>query len=111
MSINTKLTREEIDHYYSLIDQGLSQRQACTVLGVSRGIIQHYLKRYAELQNEKLKQSIHRYQNTEHGESFDEFDFFEEDIKKASFAEACSNVANTVCNLGKAMGGESNERY
>lgn len=55
-----------------------------------------------------MKQSIHKYQNTEHGESFDEFDFFEEDIKKPSFAEACSNVANAIGNIGKAMSGESN---
>lgn len=51
MSINTKLTQEEIDQYYELTGQGLSQRQACTVLGISRGIIQHYLKRVAELEN------------------------------------------------------------
>ena len=47
MSINTKLTQEEIDQYYELTSQGLSQRQVCTILGISRGIIQHYLKRGA----------------------------------------------------------------
>ena len=51
MNINTKLTQEELDQYYELIGQGLSQRQVCTVLGISRGIIQHYLKRVAELEN------------------------------------------------------------
>lgn len=51
MNINTKLTKEEIDQYYELISQGLSQRQACTVLSISRGIIQHYLRRVAELEN------------------------------------------------------------
>lgn len=51
MNINTKLTKEEIDQYYELIGQGLSQRQVCTILGISRGIIQHYLKRVAELEN------------------------------------------------------------
>ena len=108
MSINTKLTQEEIDQYYELMGQGLSQRQACTVLGVSRGIIQHYLKRYAEQQNEKMKQSIHKYQNTEYGKSFDEFDFFEEDIKKPAFAEACQKLVNSIGSFGKAMRGESN---
>lgn len=51
MNINTKLTQEELDQYYELIGQGLSQRQVCTILGISRGIIQHYLKRVAELEN------------------------------------------------------------
>lgn len=51
MNINTKLTKEEIDQYYELTEQGLSQRQACTILGISRGIIQHYLRRVAELEN------------------------------------------------------------
>lgn len=51
MNINTKLTQEDINQYYELIGQGLSQRQACTILGISRGIIQHYLKRVAELEN------------------------------------------------------------
>lgn len=51
MNINTKLTQEEIDQYHELIGQGLSQRQVCTILGISRGIIQHYLKRVAELEN------------------------------------------------------------
>lgn len=51
MNINTKLTQEEIDQYYELIGQGLSQRQVCTILGISRGIIQHYLRRVAELEN------------------------------------------------------------
>lgn len=53
MSINTKLTQEEINQYYELISQGLSQRQCCNVLGFSRGIIQHYLKRVAELENKE----------------------------------------------------------
>ena len=52
MSINTKLTQEEIDQYYLLIGQGYSQRQCCGILGVSRGLVQHYLKRVAELENE-----------------------------------------------------------
>lgn len=78
MSINTKLTQEEIDQYYSLIGQGLSQRQVCTILGISRGIIQHYLKRVAEQQNEKLQKSIEKYQNTDYGKAFDEFDLFDE---------------------------------
>lgn len=51
MNINTKLTQEDINQYYELTEQGLSQRQACTILGISRGIIQHYLKRVAELEN------------------------------------------------------------
>lgn len=63
MSINTKLTQEEIDQYYSLIGQGLSQRQACTVLGISRGIIQHYLKRVAELENEEVPELKHMTRN------------------------------------------------
>lgn len=58
MSINTKLTQEEIDQYYSLIGQGLSQRQCCSILGISRGIIQHYLKRVAELENEEKEQYL-----------------------------------------------------
>ena len=51
MNINTKLTKEEIDQYYDLISQGLSQRQCCNVMGISRGLIQHYLKRVAEQEN------------------------------------------------------------
>ena len=54
MSIKTKLTQEEIDQYYELISQDYSQRQACTILGISRGIIQCYLKRVATQENEKL---------------------------------------------------------
>ena len=54
MNIKTKLTQEEIDQYYELINQGYSQRQACTILGISRGIIQCYLKRVATQENEKL---------------------------------------------------------
>lgn len=54
MNIKTKLTQEEIDQYYELIGQNYSQRQACSILGISRGIIQCYLKRVATQENEKL---------------------------------------------------------
>lgn len=54
MNIKTKLTQEEIDQYYELISQDYSQRQACSILGISRGIIQCYLKRVATQENERL---------------------------------------------------------
>lgn len=53
MSINSKLTQEEYQEYLNLIEQKFSQRQACIILGISRGLIQHYLKRVAELENEE----------------------------------------------------------
>lgn len=54
--INSKLTQEEYQEYLNLIEQKFSQRQACTILGVSRGLIQHYLKRVAELENKEIEE-------------------------------------------------------
>lgn len=53
MSINTKLTQEEINQYYELISQGFSQRKAAIILDIPRTTIQHYLKRVAELENKE----------------------------------------------------------
>lgn len=93
MSINTKLTQEEIDQYYSLIGQGYSQRQCCSIMGISRGIIQHYLKRVAELENEEVEV---KHMNRE--------DFF----SGSTLKESCKSLANAMSNFGKAIGGASN---
>lgn len=68
MNINTKLTQEEIDQYYELIGQGYSQRQCCSIMGISRGIIQHYLKRvFSQLDAEE--EEINSLVNSRNGES------------------------------------------
>lgn len=89
MSINTKLTQEEIDQYYSLIGQGYSQRQCCSILGISRGIIQHYLKRIAELENKEVEV---KHMNRE--------DFF----SGSTLKESCKTLANAMSSFGKAVG-------
>ena len=87
MNIKTKLTQEEIDQYYELIGQGYSQRQACTILGISRGIIQCYLKRVAEQENIEVKHLTR-----------------EELFSGTTLKESCKNLANAMSNFGKAVG-------
>ena len=89
----SKITETDYQEYSKLIEEGHSQRSACLILGLNRSTIQRYIK------------SVLEDEVSEGGE------YYLETPKKASFAEACSNIANAVCNIGKAMGGESNERY
>lgn len=114
--INSKLTQEEYQEYLNLIEQKFSQRQACNILGISRGLIQHYLKRVAELENkeieeqqenkhtlaesfikvgksfQKLSDSLSSYKNTDHGKSFDEFELFDKPKKPTICV-----IADTQC--------------
>lgn len=40
----SKVTRTDYDDYETLINEGLSQRQACKALGIKRGTMQYFLK-------------------------------------------------------------------
>lgn len=40
----SKITKDDHDDYIDLINEGLSQRQACKALGIKRGTMQYYLK-------------------------------------------------------------------
>ena len=86
----SKITETDYQEYSKLIEEGHSQRSACLILGLNRSTIQRYIK--GVLEDEA----------SEGGEQY------LETPKKTSFAEACSNVANAVGNIGKAMSGESN---
>lgn len=44
MKSNVKITQTILDSYFNLVKAGLSQRQACKHLGISRGGIQYVLK-------------------------------------------------------------------
>lgn len=94
MNINTKLTKEEIDQYYELTEQGLSQRQVCTILGISRGIIQHYLKRVAEL--ESIEENVLGVQNQN--------DYTDWQSKpKPELANAFKGVTDSFLKLAKSL--------
>ena len=86
----SKITETDYQEYSKLIEEGHSQRSACLILGLNRSTIQRYIKGV-------LEDGV-----TEGG------DQYLETPKKTSFAEAYSNVANAIGNIGKAMGGESN---
>jgi hypothetical protein len=86
----SKILQQDYQEYSKLIEEGHSQRSACLILGLNRSTIQRYIK--STLEDEV----------SEDGEQYLELP------KKTSFAEACSNVANAVGNIGKAMIGESN---
>jgi len=95
LNIKTKLTQEEIDQYYELIGQGYSQRQACTILGISRGIIQCYLKRVAEQEN--IEETILGVQNQN--------DYTNWKAKpKPTLSDSCKTLANAMSSFGKAVG-------
>ena len=89
----SKISQQDYQEYSKLIEEGHSQRSACLILGLNRSTIQRYIK--SVLEDEVAEGS----------------EYYLETPKKTSFAEACSNVANAIGNIGKAMGGESNERY
>lgn len=95
MNIKTKLTQEEIDQYYELINQGYSQRQACTILGISRGIIQCYLKRVAEQEN--IEETILGVQNQN--------DYTDWEAKpKPTLSDSCKSLVNAMSSFGKTVG-------
>lgn len=81
----SKITQQDYQEYSKLIEEGHSQRSACLILGLNRSTIQRYIKSVLE-------------DEVNDGEQYLDLP------KKASFAEACSNVANAIGNIGKAMG-------
>ena len=89
----SKITETDFQEYSKLIEEGHSQRSACLILGLNRSTIQRYIKGVLE------------------GEVNEGSEYYLELPKKTSLTEACSNVASAIGNIGKAMSGESNERY
>ena len=94
----SKILQQDYQEYSKLIEEGHSQRSACLILGLNRSTMQNYLKKIIE--EEELDEYV---ANMRQGESCGYFE-----PKKSSFAEVCSNVANAIGNIGKAMSGESN---
>ena len=81
----SKILQQDYQEYSKLIEEGHSQRSACLILGLNRSTIQRYIK------------SVLADEVSEGGEKYLELP------KKTSFAEACSNVASAIGNIGKAM--------
>ena len=44
----SKVNKQDLDEYFELINQGMSQRKAALVLGIPRTTLQHYLKKLAD---------------------------------------------------------------
>jgi len=86
----SKILQQDYQEYSKLIEEGHSQRSTCLILGLNRSTIQRYIKGVLE------------------DDVNDGGEYYLELPKKTSFAEACSNVASTIGNIGKAMSGESN---
>ena len=53
----SKITEEDYKEYETLIEEGLSQREACKVLGIARGTMQYYLKN--KVQAEQQDETAH----------------------------------------------------
>lgn len=63
----SKITREDFNDYKKLIEQGFSQRTACTTLGLVRSTVQYYIK--TQLSGDELKELddlVNKSYETEH---------------------------------------------